>query len=441
MSSVLAQSILGLYLNPDVRTLFKGHLTAWMFAEEWTGKFVECLDQPAYENRVPDIHEFVVDIHSNFGVSARDCDRVADIFADYRPPSNMDKVVALIQDFIRESHLSQGVELIAIGADKDHKERGIASISYGIGFQVGVDSFTDFTDDSQIEEARLEDLPADGKIIKSSFSVINRSLTYGGYKYGDLVMVAAESGVGKSTLLVTEGAHFTQDGLKVAHIVLGDLSRYDMFLKYLAAYNNVEAGEILQGDYREWMSLDIQGYFANLRIKVLAPDTFDIHQLLAKASQLYQKFKFDVLIVDYDGNIRDVNPDSSSYAEGGLVYANLKGYGHKRCLVMIASQTKIQYWGEEIVLKNFANDSSKKQHHLDLMLGLGRNKECPKVGTLNLPKVRRGFADRRIRVRLDNGKGLIKEISQDEYERVIAAHKAVGNISYDYQAIMTGADR
>jgi hypothetical protein len=166
------------------------------------------------------------------------------------------------------------------------------------------------------------------------------------------------------------------------------------------------------------MTPEVTEYFKNIRVKAFAPDAFDIYQLLSKADQLHKKFKFDVLTIDYDGNIKDTSAGGNTYLEGGAVYANAKGYGKGKCIVYIASQTKIQYWGEEVVQKFLANDSSKKQHHIDYMIGFGKNKDCPIVGTINLPKVRRGRADVMARIHLDNGKARIYEIRGEKYEEL-----------------------
>jgi hypothetical protein len=228
---------------------------------------------------------------------------------------------------------------------------------------------------------------------------------------------------GKSSLLVTEGAHFAKLGYKVANFVLGDNSEYDMFLKYLCNWTGLEITEILKNGYEKYMTPEIKSYFQNVRVKAYPPDNLDVYQLLAKADQLHQKFPFHILIVDYDANIKESSGTGNSYVEGGLVYANLKGYGKGKCVVYSASQTKIGHWGEEMVLKHMANDSSKKQHHLDIMLGLGRSQDCPSVGTLNIAKMRRGRSDVHTRVHLDQGRGMIREIRSEEYDAIKHRYK------------------
>ena len=600
MSSIVEQSIISLYLDPEVRTIFKGHLEPWMFKSDWAIKVAKCLNSNTFDGRFPDLQELIVELHSNYGATATECETVAGVMYDYKAPANRDRVIAYLESWIRDAYLADGVETIASGNDKDYRQRGLDAIKQGINFQVGVDTFTDYTAPEAVEKAELEDLPHDGKIIKSSFGVINDSLSYKGYKYGDLTMVAAESGChaadegilmydgsvkmsqdvqvgdqlmgpdsqprtvlslvrgqdqmyrvtttkgdsfivnqhhrlwvkettrqsskwtpvtdvtpkditikeflsrplfvqknkikllkapvdykqaqarqinkdvlhhgiasiellglgdyygwrldkdhlyldddfivhhncGKSTFLLTEAAEFIRSGHTVAHFVLGDMSEFDLFLKYLANFTDTDIEEILQSGWRSWYTDDIKALMQRLRVKALDPDTYDVYQIIAKAEQLRRKFPFDALIVDYDGNIKDTS-DGGSYVEGGVVYANLKGYARGRCAAFIASQTKIQYWGEELILKNYANDSSKKQHHLDLMVGLGANKECRSVGTLNLAKVRRGITDRRTRVEFMNGRGLIREIRQDRYEALIQRHKLKGSsISYNMQDLI-----
>lgn len=435
MSSTLVTSLLNSYLCPEVRTAAKGHLKSWMFEKDsWPYKFVQCLEQPHYDNKLPEVKEFIVDLHNTFKVYEGDCEFAAQVILDYAPPSSFERAINNVQEWVKDAYLSAGIEYIAAGGSKDLKRRGVEHIEQGLNLQFATDTFLDFSDVNIVNQARLMDLPADGHVIPSIFSVVNKSLAYKGYKKGDLVMIAAESGVGKSTILCTEAAHFAKLGYRVAHIVLGDMSDYDIFVKYLSNFHNVDSGEIITEGHRQFMTPEVIGYLKNVRVKTLSPDTFDIYQLLAKVNQIYNKFKYDVLVVDYDGNIKESGGSGNSYVEGGTIYANLKGHAQNRCVVFVASQTKITFWGEEIVQKHHANDSSKKQHHVDVMLGLGRNKECPKIGTLNLAKVRRGQTDVRVRVAMENEKGMIREITQQQYQDKLAKFKVQQNeLSYDME--------
>lgn len=436
MTSAVEYSVLNMFTHPEVRISCIGHIHSWMFDSSWVGQYIQCLGQPKYDGVVPPLNDVVIDLYNNFGVSISDCELAANVLLGYTPPASFDDAISAIQGWIQQCHITQGVEIIASSNTPEYKQRGLESIKTAVSFQLTADTFYDFSAEGVIEKAKEEDFPHGTRVIRSSFNIINKSSSYGGYKNGDLVMVAAESGVGKSTLMCCEGAHFMRDDLRVAYLALGDMTEYDLFIKFMANYLNIESQVIVEEGWQQFVTPEIKEWFKNLRVRAFAPDTLDVHQLLSKANQLYKKFPFHVLMVDYDANIRSINGGDNSYLEGGQTYANLKGYGKGQCVVFTASQTKIQYWGEEVIRKNYANDSSKKQHHVDFMIGLGKHKECDKVGTLNLPKVRRGMTDLYCPVALDNGRGIIREIRREEYDHIIYAHKLAqnGNLTYGMDA-------
>jgi hypothetical protein len=270
--------------------------------------------------------------------------------------------------------------------------------------------------------------------------VLNKALSYGGLKYGDLVAVAGGTGVGKSTVMVTEGAFHAKGGYKVCHIVLGDLTEFDVFIKYLSNYTGVDTKEIIVNGYEKYLTEEIKENLKNVRVKALAPDCYDVYQLLAKAEQLYQKFPFQILVVDYDANIRDSSGAGNSYLEGGVIYANLKGYSKGKCVTYVGSQTKIAHWGEELIQKPYMNDSSKKQHHLDVMIGVGKSKEYNQVGIFNLPKIRRGTSDMYSYVHFDNARSNVYEIRKDRYDQMIHAYKLVKEGTLEYSMAQGGAE-
>lgn len=442
--SLVAKAILGLVVNPDVRTVCGSYIEHWMLEDSWQFSFVSCIRKPEYSGRIPRIDEFVIDLHNNYHVDEGDCESAAAILMEYVAPNSVEKAVAHIQEFVRTAHITNGIEIIAAGSDRQLRQKGIESIKHGVTVQIAVDTFCDFSDVDYVDAMMENEVIGPENVIPSSSTVINKSLTYKGYKRGDLVCVAAASGVGKSTWLTAEGTHFSKMGYRVAHIVLGDLSEGDMFLKYLSAYNEVDTSVVLENGHRQYMQPEIKSYFQNVRVKSLLPDTYDVYQLLSKCDQLYQKFPYDVLIIDYDGNIKEAGGSGNSYLESGQIYANLKGHAQSRnCLVYVASQTKIQYWNDEIVTKVALNDSSKKQMHLDVMIGIGKNKDCPNIGKLNLAKVRRGQTDNWTHVHLDNGCGIIREIPKSKYEQMLHAHQIAKSGSMEFNledAGMTGAD-
>jgi hypothetical protein len=422
--SYVTRSILGLITDPEVRTIASSYLEHWQFEETWEFAYISCIRNPKYSGIVPDLDTFIIDLHTNFHIPESDCEQAAIILLGYNPPKSIDDAVSSIQSYVRDSFITNGIEIIAAGSDKNFKAKGIESIRTAVNLVIAADTFYDFSDLSDISKAKEDDFPVGSTIIKSSFEIINKASSYGGLKLGDLIAIAAGTGIGKSSAMVTEGAFHATNGLKVCHIVLGDLTEYDVFIKYLANYANVETETLITEGYEQYLTEEFISYFKNVRVKSFNPDTLDVYQLLSKIDQLRAKFEFNVLIVDYDANIKDSSngPNGSSYLEGGVVYANLKGYSKSKCVTYVGSQTKIQYWDDELVLKTYMNDSSKKQHHLDMMIGFGKSKECPYIGKLNIAKMRRGKTDQYTYVHFDNGKGQVKAIKRETYETIKQKH-------------------
>lgn len=433
MSSVIERSILNLIVNPEIRTIAAQYLEQWQFEDSWMFSFVSCIRKAEYTGVVPDLNAIILDLHSNYSLSHDDCELAATVLLDYTEPKSIDNSIQHIQEWVKSAYINNGIEIIAAGQDKNFKQKGIDSIKTAVSFQIAVDTFFDFSDPDDIRKAKDEDFPEGSHVIPSSFSLLNKALSYGGLKYGDLIAVAGGTGVGKSSTLVTEGAFHASNGYKVCHVVLGDLTEFDVFIKYLSNYAGVDTDVIIADGWEKYATEEFKQNFKNLRVRALAPDAFDVYQLLAKVDQLYQKFPFQVLIIDYDANIKEAGGSGNSYLEGGVIYANLKGYGKGRCVVYVGSQTKIAHWGEEFVQKAFMNDSSKKQHHLDVMIGIGKSKTCSEVGVLNLPKVRRGKSDVYSYVHFDNAKARVVEIRKEKYDQIIHISNMTreGSLTFD----------
>lgn len=100
--------------------------------------------------------------------------------------------------------------------------------------------------------------------------------------------------------------------------------------------------------------------------------------------------KFDILFIDYDSNFaRD--EALSMYDYGGALYDYLTRLTRAGKLVFVASQPKINYFGDELLPLSAAGESSRKQHISDVIITLGRLwKSKMKMGKINVAKNRRG---------------------------------------------------
>jgi hypothetical protein len=424
MSNKVETSILELICNPELREVCMGFVEEWMFSSDTC----KALKQPIYNGSIPSLQAFVLDCHMQHGVNEDDCEIVARVIqnavdASLNGPLNAEECTQQIEEFIKERRTARGVEILASASKHSDKVKGREMLQSALSFTISTDYYFDFSDPSFITSARESDFPPGGVIIKSSFSVVNRASSFKGYKYGDLILVCARPGAGKSSTMVNEGANTVVQGFKVCHVFLGDMSEYDAFLKYIAYWSGQPIEVILRDGYEQYYTPEMRERFSRLRVKALPADTYDIYQLLAKINKLRRSFEFDLLVVDYDANIKSTSSDNM-YGEGGNIYANLKSYGKSKCAVMIGSQSKPAFWDHEVIPMEAPAESSKKAHHVDVMLGVGRNKACREVGTLNIAKMRRGESDIQVRLHLDYACANMREITVDRYQELIAQSQA-----------------
>lgn len=424
--STVEQSILQMVMIPKVRHIAFGYLADWMFTSELSRAMHKTLKESKHQELAVDPRDHVLTLHNKHGVSEEDCEIAFRLVVDANDRGddyNLENYIHHITEFIRERTLGRGVELMATASEKPgNKIRGQEYLQQALNFTISTDQFYDFSIDEKVTTAREMDFPPGGVIIKSHFGLVNKSSLYGGYKYGDLIAVMGRPGGGKSSTLVDEGAYAVYQGFKVCHVFLGDMSEYDAFLKYLSYWAGVTTNDILANGHEQYVTPEILAQFKRLRVKAFPADTYDIYQLLAKINQLRTVFEFDMLVVDYDANIKPAT--DNMYGEGGSTYANLKSYGQSKCVVLVGSQTKNAFWDHEVVPIEAPAESSKKAHHVDMLLGVGRNKVCPRLGTLNIAKMRRGESEVQTRLHLDYPATRMREISQEKYNEMMSAYQA-----------------
>lgn len=425
--SLVDRTILQLLADPKVRMIAMPHVQDWMFDAGRDRALFKILSDDKFRGVVPDNRAVILTLHNTHKLPRQDIEYVIEILEEIRntPIERIDEVISAIQEFVQEKYIATGVETLAKSGDIVGRARGIENIKKAINVVISGDEFYDFSNPDHIKTAKDSDFPEGGIIIKSSFEVINRNSTYGGYKYGDLVMFTAAPGVGKSTSMINEGAFAIDQGFRVCHLFLGDMSEFDGFMMYMTKWSKVSSDRILRDGYDKYISDELTEKFSRLRIKAWPSDTYSVLDIVAKLSHLHDTFPFNLLIVDYDLNIKAMS--DSMYEAGGSTYGILKGFGSGRCPVIIGSQTKPQFWETEILPMECAAESSKKQHHIDLGFGIGKNPVFRGVGTANIFKFRRGNTNVQVRLHLNYKQASIYEISQNIYDRLIHEHTERAN--------------
>lgn len=295
-------------------------------------------------------------------------------------------------------------------------------LTKGLSFSIMKSSAFRLNDISAIPDVRSSAIGTEANplIIKSFLEGVNQVLQFKGYKPGDLIMICAAPGTGKTMFMTNEGANASMQGFKVLHLFIGDMKEYDGFVRYASNYTKIPQDEIVAMSVEQQQIMvqkfDMQGYFANIVVAAYAAGEITVDEMVQDVYRLQDKYHmhFDMILVDYADNL--VPESDMMYESGGSIYNKLSLLGAtNRSVVIVGSQPKPAYWDVEIIPKNAAADSSRKQHVIDVMLTMGMTSRGSTIGSIFMPKVRRGTEGKIIRIQTFFESARIEAISETEY--------------------------
>lgn len=250
-------------------------------------------------------------------------------------------------------------------------------------------------------------------IVKTGIPSVDNAHIAGGPLPGEMYVISAPPGRGKSTLLVNIGANALLQGKDVIHIFVGDNTEADGVIRYCARLTGVPMSQIMMNSAQylsSWNHLKENFDLGNLIIgayPIDGPSMADIRSFITK-NMIRAGVKPTVLILDYIDNCRR-NESMNSYDALGALYTQMKNICEEMKLVgWTASQPKQEYWDSDghAGLSSLA-ESSKKQHILDGMFTLKKFNDASYQ--LYVPKFRRGRSDFSVDLMVDYDRMFVRE--------------------------------
>ena len=235
----------------------------------------------------------------------------------------------------------------------------------------------------------------------------------GGPLPGEMYVVSAPPGRGKSTLLVNIGASALLQGKDVIHIFVGDNTEADGVLRYCARLTGVPMAQIMMNAeqyMQSWSHLKNNFNLGNLIIgayPIDGPTISDIRSFITK-NIIRRGINPKVLVLDYIDNCRR-NDVMNSYEALGELYKKMKNICEELKLIgWTASQPKIDTWDSDGVAGlSSLSESSMKQHIIDGMITM--NKKNDTSYSMYVPKLRRGRSDFIVDLLMDYERMFCKE--------------------------------
>lgn len=253
------------------------------------------------------------------------------------------------------------------------------------------------------------------------------SIIGGGLAAGELGVVIAPSGIGKSWALATIGANALREGKKVVHYTL-ELNENYVGLRYDTIYTGIEPGKIQE--HPDMIRELVENIKGDIIIKYYPSRTITSHTIQAHIQQMVAiGFKPDLIIVDYADLMGAVSRTNARHEELGAIYEELRGLaGELKVPIWTASQTQRSAMQEEVIQADKIAESYAKIMTSDLVLSISRKLEdkVHKTGRAHIIKNRFGADGQTFPMVIDAGIGKI-EIFDESSAKGILLKKQMQN--------------
>lgn len=292
------------------------------------------------------------------------------------------------------------------------------ALKLGTDNDYGYDFFLDF-------EKRFE-LKARNPI-STGWELID-NITKGGLGRGELGVVIAPTGAGKSMALVHLGAMALQAGLNVVHYTL-ELQDKVVALRYDSCISGIHLTDVKEQKDHVWESIkDVPGKLIVKEYPTKSATTNTIKNHLEKLKR--KDFKIDMVIVDYGDLIKPISAQKEKRNELESIYEELRGlaqiYG---CTLWTASQTNRSGLNAEVITMESISEAFNKCFVADLIFTISRTIKDKNTneGRIFVAKNRNGPDGLVFPIFMDTGNVKIKVLSQSTETAVDLMEKATQN--------------
>jgi|TARA_B100002019_G_scaffold13753_1_gene11026 replicative DNA helicase len=286
----------------------------------------------------------------------------------HRESDDLEYVKDEILDFCKNQKLKKAIlESVDLLENKDYD--GIkmvvdTAMRAGTTRDLGHDYISGF-------EERLE--TSARKTTPTPWPVIN-DIMDGGLGGGELGVMVAPAGIGKTWFLQTVGADAIKKGMKVVHYTL-ELNQAYVGLRYDTIISGINTQQLKY--YKEDVQsklFDIQG---NLMIKYYPTRTASVQTISSHLKQLELiEFKPDVIVVDYADILKPISNYREKRLNLGETYEHLRGMaGEFDVPVWTASQANRSSLEEEVIGADKVSEDYSKVMTADFVMSISRKVE------------------------------------------------------------------
>lgn len=284
--------------------------------------------------------------------------------------------------------------------------------------------------------------------VSTGFKAVD-NLNGGGLAKGELAMIVAASGTGKTLLLTNLATNYTKLKYNVLFIALEELENR-MILKFEQSMLRQNKSDILTGGSLNNQHFDkLQGFiqqnrdqFGNLFFARFGPNTITpakIEQLISDCI-LRKGVNVDVVIIDYPELLRNPKATGDVAEDGGRLFEEIRRIAQDYNVVMwAAAQMNRTAYSAQIRTSEHMEGSHRKKNACELVLTVNQTKEEYDAGYIRLyaDKVRNppeGPYDKMIGLKVVGSAQTVRdyrtEQEQREHEAVLEAAESASDAAF-----------
>ena len=213
--------------------------------------------------------------------------------------------------------------------------------------------------------------------VETPWEVINE-LTQGGLAGGELGVIVAPAGIGKTWILCALGAGAMKQGTNIVHYSL-ELNEAYVGLRYDSVLTGLPNQNLKY--HIDDVKTAVEKVDGELVVKYFPTKTASVHTLSAHLQKLRTLGKdFDMVVVDYGDILRDTSNSREVRHALGNIYEDLRGLaGEFDIPIWTASQANRSALDEDVIEATKVAESYQKVMTADFVVSLSRKVE-DKIG-------------------------------------------------------------
>lgn len=314
-------------------------------------------------------------------------------------------------DFCRKQAMREALEksVELIGTDKYDEVVDLMkkAVSVGIAASIG----HDFFEDAEARFVKTNRMPCPTGIVQLD----EKSILNGGLGKGELGVIAAPTGVGKSHFLVSLGANALKVGKNVVHYTF-ELTETAVGIRYDSYLTDIPSSDI-QDSKEQVMDMYKNMELGKLIIKEYPTGTASVATIRNHLEKLALRgFVPHVIIIDYADIMRSSREFDALRMELKLIYEDLRNLAMEKAFpIWTASQSNREGSNADVVGLENMSESYGKAMVADVVISLSRkpSEKSTGMGRLFVAKNRAGRDGIIFPVHIDTSRSRIKILNED----------------------------